>query len=89
MDKIDRIIVTGDIFRLNASGAESQNVNIRWLYHVVRPALGMVCGLPVDPLLHLPGSPWSLQYTGRTISLSGWKAGFAYTAGIPVRANSR
>lgn len=58
MDKIDRIIVTGDIFRLNAGGAESQNVNIRWLYHVVRPALAMVCGLPVEPLLHLPGSPF-------------------------------
>jgi hypothetical protein len=52
MSSIKRIVVTGDILRVSASGDGSQNVNIRWLHHLVGQALGMLTELPLQPLLH-------------------------------------
>lgn len=47
MTLLKRIVVAGDILR-----HESQNVNIRWLHHLVQPALDMLTDLPVQVLLH-------------------------------------
>ncbi|MBB5421873.1 hypothetical protein HDG40_000014 [Paraburkholderia sp. JPY158] len=51
MTSIKRIVVTGDFLRLNADGNASQNINIKWLYHLVRPALQRVGTLPIDLLI--------------------------------------
>jgi len=52
MNKIRRIIVTGDIFRVSQKGDQlgNQNVNIEWLYQLIRPCLEMLTGLSVVPL---------------------------------------
>ena len=52
MDTIRRIIVTGDMLRVNHAGSETQSINIRWLYHLIQPALKMLSNLPVQMLLH-------------------------------------
>lgn len=52
MSAIQRIVVAGDILRVSANGEPTQNVNIRWLHHLVGPALRMLTDLPVQPLLH-------------------------------------
>lgn len=52
MSSIKRIVVTGDILRVDAKGDEQQNINIRWLYHLLRPAAGMLTDLPLQTLLH-------------------------------------
>lgn len=52
MRPIKRIVVTGDVLRINEAGRECQNINIRWLFHLVRPALAMLVDLSVQPLLH-------------------------------------
>jgi hypothetical protein len=48
---IKRIVVTGDFLRLNANGDASQSVNIKWLYHLIRPALQRVGALPISVLV--------------------------------------
>lgn len=50
MFSIKKIVVTGDFLRLNANGDASQNVNIKWLYHLIRPSLQMVGSPPVELL---------------------------------------
>lgn len=52
MSGIRRIIVTGDILRISEGGHGSQNVNIRWLQHLIAPALRMLTDVPLQPLLH-------------------------------------
>lgn len=52
MGLIKRVVITGDILRINEAGRECQNINIRWLHHLVRPALTMLTALPVQMLLH-------------------------------------
>lgn len=68
---IKRIVVAGDILR-----HESQNVNIRWLHHLVGPALGMLTELPVEALLHqrVPGNLAIEIYRlgGRQMCLRNW-----------------
>ena len=50
MGKIDTILVTGDFLRMGVNGGSSQNGNIRWLFHLVRPALELLTALKVSPL---------------------------------------
>lgn len=57
-----RIVVAGDILR-----HESQNVNIRWLHHLVSPALGMLTDLPVQVLLH--------QHTAGNLAIEIYRLG--------------
>lgn len=51
MNKIDRIVVTGDVLRQRRTSGSSQNTNIEWLFHQVRPALTLLTDLPVSSLL--------------------------------------
>lgn len=51
VNTIDRIVVTGDVLRQRRTSGSSQNTNIEWLYHQVRPALRLLTDLPVSSLL--------------------------------------
>ncbi|MGZ8216588.1 hypothetical protein [Methylomagnum sp.] len=50
MSKIKKILVTGDILRVNEQGKPTQTININWLYHLVRPSLELLSGLPISPV---------------------------------------
>ncbi|WP_236640463.1 hypothetical protein [Tepidimonas charontis] len=54
---MNRIIVTGDIFRVgaNVKDINPQRVNIEWLFQLIRPSLQMIVGLPIQPLHYTGG----------------------------------
>jgi len=52
MNPIRKIIVTGDVLRVGHAGQGTQNVNIRWLQHLLAPALRMLTDTPLEMLLH-------------------------------------
>jgi hypothetical protein len=54
MNSIKRIIVTGDFLRQRKTqaGVSSQDGNINWLYHMIRPSLGLLCDLPIVSLTY-------------------------------------
>lgn len=54
MQQVNRIFVTGDILRQRQfqPGVSSQNPNILWMYHLIKPALQLISCLKVVPVLH-------------------------------------
>lgn len=58
MDSINRIIVTGDFLRQRKTqaGMSSQDGNINWLYHMIRPSIRLLCDLPIVSLTYEGGS---------------------------------
>lgn len=82
METFKKIIVTGDILRINVNGGSSQDINIRWLYHLIRPVLEMLSSFPVEPLYHDTGSKGCLstelyRINGQPVSLEGWVSMYA------------
>lgn len=53
MPVINKILITGDFLRQRqfSTGISSQAGNIKWLYHVVRPALSMLTDFLIAPVL--------------------------------------
>lgn len=45
---IKKILITGDILRVNQEGKPTQTININWLYHLIRPSLELLSGLPIS-----------------------------------------
>lgn len=50
MQTVKKIIITGDFMRQNVQGGSSQNINIRWLYNLLHPILGILTHLPIKPI---------------------------------------
>ena len=76
METVKKIVVTGDILRINLNGGSSQDVNIRWLYHLIRPVLKMLSSFPVEPLYHTNSkgclSAELYRINGQPVSFDGW-----------------
>lgn len=73
---IQKIIVTGDILRVNHVGMASQDINIRWFYHLLHPVLRLVTPQEVWPLFHANESQSLACDLYRTnhqqVTLEGW-----------------
>jgi hypothetical protein len=50
MRTVDKVWVTGDFLRMGVNGGPSQSGNIRWLFHLINPALELLTTLKVFPL---------------------------------------
>ncbi len=50
MEPVNRIFITGDFLRTNIKGGSSQNINIRWLYNLIKPSLELTTNLKVSPI---------------------------------------
>lgn len=76
MSQIRKIIVTGDVLRVGLAGQGTQDVNIRWLHHLLAPALRMLTDTPLEMLLHgsAEGSFAQGLYRGNQLQmcLRGW-----------------
>jgi len=55
MNRVNRIVVTGDIFRVNDKNIDPQRVNIEWLCQLIRPSLQMIIDLPIQSLHYAGG----------------------------------
>lgn len=56
MNRVNRIVVTGDIFRVGDNkNIDSQRLNIEWLFQLIRPPLQMIIDLPMQPLYYTGG----------------------------------
>ena len=53
MRSIQKIYVTGDIFRTSVDSTlpSTQNINISWFFNLIEPALNIATALPIHPLL--------------------------------------
>lgn len=53
MYEIKKILVTGDFLRQrqNQAGTSSQKGNIKWIYHMIKPALSMLSNHPISPIV--------------------------------------
>lgn len=75
-NKYSRIVITGDIFRSNAHGNGSQDININWLHAGLKPCLNLATCLPIDKQI-FSQSDTSLTKSGyqmlnEGISLQSW-----------------
>lgn len=73
---IRRFIITGDFLRVDRIGEPTQDINIRWLFHLLRPVLEFLSPFPVrmqrfdDSAIGLSASLYA--HNGLPCSLAGW-----------------
>ena len=62
MNKINKIIVTGDILRCNKDGIENQNINIKWFYLLFSYFLkNSVKNIPFEVLYNNPIEKFNMK----------------------------
>lgn len=60
----NKILVTGDITRLNESGIPSQDININWLFDLIHPAIDHLTNLEVEKFASTAASSFTTQMYG-------------------------